>query len=120
MPGQTGSFHSALTFTNKGKEADEEMSKVTVLCRDRPGELTGFQTSATPWPHVLEDRIPPVHFVYPVDPSETSSERLLCRIGIQLDIPGPLPDHYRGRTELKYDGERITGLALRFCENTRK
>lgn len=46
-----------------------------------------------------------IYFVYPIDPGETLSARLPCHIWIQLDIPGPPPGNYPGRTSLKYEGE---------------
>ena len=71
-------------------------------------------------------RLPPLRqdsiysFCLSCDPGETSAARLPCCPEIQLDIPGPPPDNCWGRTLLKYDGGRITGLALGFCENTWK
>lgn len=63
--------------------------------------------SGIPWPPALaalrQDSI--IYFVYPVDPGETSAVRLPCLIWIQLDIPGPPPGNYPGRTSLKYEGE---------------
>lgn len=99
MLGQISSFRSAFPFTNEGQEAGEEMTKVTTLHYDRvKSQASRHLEFLAPCSCRLLDRIPFIHFVYPVDPGETSSERLPCLIGVQLDIPGPLPDNCWGRT----------------------
>ena len=82
------------------------------------GELMGFKTSGTPQPRVLAT--PKTGFrlsILFILLTQVKPHLRGC-FGIQLDILGPHPDNCWGRTLLKYDGGRITGLALGFCENT--
>ena len=82
------------------------------------GELTGLKTSGIPQPKVLATSKTGFRlFILFILLTQVKPHLRGC-FGIQLDIPGPPPDNCWSRTSLKYDGGRITGLALGFCENT--